>query len=168
MSFDVLFERPTLESRVPLISLVHFPTNAVASKFFKSQAKFLFQKFAGQNLVLLYKKKTGLHSDLMFFFAKNRWKQKKGLHSGFDRLFLPKASEDQKQKNPMSFRWILWDSPISKYIRNSRTCFCNSQRQRGSINQQTNAENFGGPLVARGPRVGRPWTNESEVLDFCL
>ena len=68
----------------------------------------------------------------------------------------------------MSIRWILWDSPISKYIRISRTRFCNSQRQRGSINQQTNAKAFGGPLVARGPRVGRPLTNECEVLDFCL
>ena len=63
-----------------------------------------------------------------------------------------------------SFRWILWDSTKSKYKRNSRTRFCNSQRQRGSINQPTDAETFGaghfktfgGPLVARGPRVGRP------------
>ena len=44
------------------------------------------------------------------------------------------------------------------------TRFCNSQRQRGSINQPTDAETFGaghfktfgGSLVGRGPRVGRP------------
>ena len=41
-----------------------------------------------------------------------------------------------------SFRWILWDSK-SKYKRNSRTRFCNLQRQRGSINQPTDAETFG-------------------------
>ena len=67
--------------------------------------------------------------------------KKKGLHSDLIVFFCQKASKHTHKKR--SFRWILWDSPKSKYKRNSRTRFCNSQRQRGSINQPTDAETFG-------------------------
>ena len=104
--------------------------------------------------------------------------EKKRSSLRFDRFSCQKLGEDQKKRSSLrfwsvfsakkqvnthtkkrSFRWILWDSPKSKYKRNSRTRFCNSQRQRGSINQPIDAETFGGPLVARGPRVGRPCLN---------
>ena len=52
--------------------------------------------------------------------------EKKRSSLRFDRFFLPKVDEDQKKK--------------------VYTDFCHSQRQRGSINQPTNAETFGGLL----------------------
>ena len=128
----------------------------------------------GQNLVLLYlllrrlkssdgfrgdlRKKKGLHSDLIVFFCQKLGEDKK--KSVFTQVlivfFCQKASKHTHKKR--SFRWILWDSPKSKYKRNSRTRFCHSQRQRGSINQPTDAETSGAShFKTCGPRAAC-WT----------
>ena len=118
------------------------------------------KSFVGQNLVLLYLLLRKLKS---FDRFRGDFRKKKRSSLRFDRFFSANKQVNTHTKK-RSFRQILWDSPKSKYKKNSRTRFCNSQHQRGSINQPTNVETFGaghfktigGPLVARGPRVGRP------------
>ena len=64
------------------------------------------------------KKRSSLKFD-RFLLPRSRWRpKKKGSSLGFDRFFLPKSRWRQKK----GFCGI----------------FCNSQRQRGSINQSTN------------------------------
>ena len=127
----------------------------------------------GQNLVLLYLLFRKLKSSDGF---RGDFRKKKRSSLRFDRFSCQKLGEDQKKKvftqvligffcqkasehthKKRSFRWILWDSSKSKYKRNSRTRFCNSQRQRGSINQPIDAETFGASHFKTfgGPLVGR-------------
>ena len=115
---------------------------------------------------LVISEKKGLHLDLIVFFRQKLGEdQKKKVFTqvliGF---FCQKASKHTHKKKGHSDGFCGILQKASKYKRNSRTRFCNSQRQRGSINQPTDAETFGAghfktfgrPLVARGPRVGRP------------
>ena len=128
--------------------------------FFSRGPNLLFQKFPGPKFslyLLLPKLKSsdGFRGDL---------RKKKVFTQIWSFFFCQKLREDQKKKKVFtqvlivfffcqkqvnthtkkrSFRLILWDSFKSKYKRNSRTLFCNLQRQRGSINQPTDAETFG-------------------------
>ena len=146
--------------------------------FFSRGPTLLFQKFRGPKFSLTLssssqtkvfrwiswwspKKRSSLRFD-RFFLPKTRWrpkKKKKVFTQVLIIFFCQKASEHTHKKR--SFRWNLWDSPKSKYRRNSRTRFCNSQRQRGSISQPTDAETFGACHFKTfgGPLVGRPCLN---------
>ena len=105
-------------------------------------------------VVISEKKRSSLRFDRFFFCQKLGEDQKKKVFTQVLIVFFcQKASEHAHKKR--SFLWILWDSPKSKYKRNSGTRFCNSQRQRGSINQPTDAETFG---------AGQLWT-AGRVLD---
>ena len=126
--------------------------------FFSRGPNLLFQKFRGPKFSLTLSssqtkvfgwiswwspKKKGLHSDLIVFFCQKLGEdQKKRSSLRFWSFFSAKKQVNTHTKK-RSFRWILWDFPKSKYKRNSRTHFCNSQRQRESINQPTDAETFG-------------------------
>ena len=134
--------------------------------FFSRGPNLLFQKFRGPKFSLTLSsssqtkvfrwiswwswKKKGLHWDLIVFFCQKLGEdQKKKVFTQVLIVFFCQKASEHTQKR--SFRWILWDSPKSKYKRNSRTRFCNSQR--GSINQPTDAETVGAGHLLDAPAL---------------
>ena len=77
-------------------------------------------------------------------------KKKKGLRSDLISVFSQKAGEDQKKGLR---KRILWYFSVIHNV-----------SAEASINQPTQKpfvghfKTFGGPLLARGPRLGRPWS----------
>ena len=140
--------------------------------FFSRGPNLLFQNFGEPKIYRFFcqkvgedQKKKGLRSDLISIFFqkvgedqnKQKKNKKKGLRSDLISFFCQKVGEDPKNKKVFAQIWSVF-SAKNKVILWYFSATHNVSAE-ASINQPTagHFKTFGGPLLARGPRVGRPW-----------
>ena len=111
------------------------------------------------------KKKKGLkslRSDLISVFCRNAGKHKKKRSSlRFYLCFLPKSRWRPKKRSSLKF-----DRCFKKRISATHNLSAEASINQNQPTQKPflgHLKTFGGPLLARGPRVGRPWSKLSQV-----